>query len=107
MPFFALGRQVEPLLIGDSLYWAIDLYAVSSTYPLSRRVRLLGDDRSYLRHAAVAIVQASTGEISVVPDSDARQARAARGCGGCRRCSAAWSALPPGIQRCSRRRSTD
>jgi hypothetical protein len=98
MPFFALGRQIEPLLIADSLFWAIDLYAVSSTYPLSRRVRMLGDDRSYLRHAAVAIVQASTGEISVVPDStlDKLSGTWVRHLpqlfGG-------WSTLPPGIQR--------
>ena len=59
----------EPMLIGDSLYWGVDLYSASSTYPLSRHVRLLGEDRSYLRHAAVAVVQASTGEISIVPDS--------------------------------------
>jgi uncharacterized membrane protein (UPF0182 family) len=68
-PFFAQGRHVAPVLVGDSLYWALDLYAVSSTYPLSQHALLAGDDRSYLKHAAVAIVQASTGDISVVPDS--------------------------------------
>ena len=68
-PFFAQGRQVEPLLAGDSLYWAVDLYSTSSTYPLSRHIHFAGDDRTYLRHAAVAIVQASTGDISIVPDS--------------------------------------
>lgn len=97
MPFFALGRQVEPLLIGDSLYWAVDLYSVSSTYPLSRRVRLLGDDRSYVRHAAVAIVQASTGEISVVPDSSLDHVAAT----WVRRLPevfGAWNALPAGLQ---------
>jgi len=69
MPFFTQGRDVEPLLVGDSLYWGIDLYSTSDMYPLSRRVMLAGEERTYFRHAAVAIVQASTGDISVVPDS--------------------------------------
>ncbi len=69
MPFFAQGRNVQPLLVGDSLYWGLDLYAVSSTYPLSRHIAMDGDERSYVRHAAVAIVAGATGDISVVPDS--------------------------------------
>jgi uncharacterized membrane protein (UPF0182 family) len=68
-PFFAQGRNIQPLLVGDSLYWALDLYSVSSTYPLSRHVTMAGEERSYLRHAAMAVVQASTGDISIVPDS--------------------------------------
>jgi uncharacterized membrane protein (UPF0182 family) len=68
-PFFAQGRRIEPLLVGDSLYWSVDLYSVSSFYPLSRHLMMAGEDRSYVRHAAVAIVQASTGDVSVVPDS--------------------------------------
>jgi uncharacterized membrane protein (UPF0182 family) len=69
MPFFTQGRSVEPLLVSDSLYWGIDLYSTSDMYPLSRRAMLAGEERTYFRHAAVAIVQASTGDISVVPDS--------------------------------------
>ena len=69
MPFFAQGRNVEPLLLGDSLYWGVDLYAASSTYPLSRRVALDGEERSYLHHAAVAVVHGSTGDVGIVPDS--------------------------------------
>ena len=68
-PFFAQGRNVDPLVVGDSLYWSVDLYSTSSTYPLSRHAFLAGDDRAYWQHAAVAIVQASTGEVYVVPDS--------------------------------------
>lgn len=68
-PFFAQGHRVEPLLLGDSLYWAVDLYSASDTYPLSRPAVIVGDERSYFHHAAVAIVQASTGETVVVPDS--------------------------------------
>lgn len=69
VPFFVQGRRVQPLLLGDSLYWALHLYATSGDYPLSRHVVMMGDDRSYVHHAGVAIVQASTGDVSVVPDS--------------------------------------
>ncbi|HEY4129683.1 MAG TPA: UPF0182 family protein, partial [Gemmatimonadaceae bacterium] len=68
-PFFAQGRSVQPLLLGDSLYWAVDLYSWSDMYPLSRHVRIVEEDRTYFRHAAVAIVQGSTGEVSIVPDA--------------------------------------
>jgi uncharacterized membrane protein (UPF0182 family) len=96
-PFFVPGRQIQPLLVGDSLYWGVDLYAASSTYPLSQRVPLLGEDRSYLQHAAVAIVQSTTGEITIVPDSVTdpiartwvRRLPSVFG---------SWSALPSGIQ---------
>ena len=68
-PFFEQGRRVQPLLLGDTLYWSVDLYSASDTYPLSLRVLAAGQERSYFHHAAVAIVQASTGEMVVVPDS--------------------------------------
>lgn len=96
-PFFVPGRQIEPLLVGDSLYWGVDLYSASSTYPLSRRVRVAGDDRSYLQHAAVAIITSWTGDITIVPDSApdpitrtwVRHLQPLFG---------SWSTLPPGIQ---------
>ncbi len=69
MPFFVQGRHVEAVLPGDSLYWVLHLYTASDMYPLSRHAMLAGDERSYLHHAAVAIVEAATGDISVVPDS--------------------------------------
>jgi uncharacterized membrane protein (UPF0182 family) len=96
-PFFVPGRQVEPLLIGDSLYWGVDLYSVSSTYPLSRRARLLGEDRSYMQHAAVAIVQSSTGDITIVPDS-ALDPIAKTWVSRLSSVFGSWSALPSGIQ---------
>lgn len=69
VPFFAQGRYIEPLLLGDSLYWVVDLYSASDSYPLSRHAFVAGDDRAYLRHAATAIVHAGTGDIVVVADS--------------------------------------
>jgi hypothetical protein len=68
-PFFAQGRSVNPILLGDSLYWAVDLYSVSGSYPLSRHFLIVGEERSYLHHAAVGIVQAATGEVMIVADS--------------------------------------
>ncbi|HET7373716.1 MAG TPA: UPF0182 family protein [Gemmatimonadaceae bacterium] len=69
VPFFEQGRRVQPVLVGDTLYWSVDLYSASDMYPLSWRVPAAGAERSYFHHAAVAIVQASTGETVVVPDS--------------------------------------
>src|SRR5262249_49469724 len=69
VPFFAQGRRVDPILLGDSLYWAVDLYSVTDSYPLTRRFFFAGDDRAFLHHAGVAIVQASTGDVMVVADS--------------------------------------
>lgn len=69
VPFFAQGRRVDPILLGDSLYWAVDLYSVSDTYPLARHFYVIGDERAFLHHAAVGIVQASTGDVMVVADS--------------------------------------
>jgi hypothetical protein len=97
VPFFAQGRRVEPMLLGDSLYWAVDLYSVSDYYPLSRRATLAGEERSYLRHAAVAIVQASSGDISVVPDS-ALDPIAASWVRRLPSIFGTWSALPVGLR---------
>lgn len=96
-PFFVQGRRVQPLLLGDSLYWAIDLYSASGDYPLSRPTRIAGADRSYFRHAAVAVVQGVTGEIVIVPDSvldpiASTWVRALPTIFG------TWSALPAGIR---------
>jgi uncharacterized membrane protein (UPF0182 family) len=68
-PFFAQGTLVSPLVVADSLYWAVDLYSASRYYPLSDPVTLAGEELSYLRHAAVALVDAATGRVRLVADS--------------------------------------
>ncbi|MFN2566286.1 MAG: UPF0182 family protein [Gemmatimonadaceae bacterium] len=68
-PFFEQGRLVSPLVVADSLYWAVDLYSASRYYPLSDPVRLAGEQLTYLRHAAVALVDAATGQVRLVADS--------------------------------------
>ena len=91
--------RVEPLLVGDSLYWGIDLYSASSTCIRSAGAPCsLGEDRTYFRHAAVAIVQASTGDISVVPDSSLDPI-ASTWVHRLPSIFGTWNALPPGFAR--------
>ncbi len=68
-PFFAQGTRVAPLVFGDSLYWVIDLYSASSTYPLSQRFVIAGAARSYFHHAATALVLSGTGQVQLLADS--------------------------------------
>jgi hypothetical protein len=65
-PFFAQGTAVSPIFVGDSLFWTVELYASSATYPLSVPVNAAGDTRRYLRHAATAIVSAATGDVRLL-----------------------------------------
>jgi uncharacterized membrane protein (UPF0182 family) len=75
-PVFALGDDVLPLLHEGALYWTVDLYSASNSYPLSQRWLLAGSVRSYFRHAATALVDAATGRVRFVsverPDPVAR-----------------------------------
>lgn len=72
-PFFDLGANVTPVIAGDSLYWSVDLYSTSDSYPLSQRITMgTGDrayDRTYFQHAATAIVNAHSGRVSLLPDA--------------------------------------
>jgi hypothetical protein len=68
-PFFEQGVQAVPALAGDTLLWMLDLYATAPDYPLSMRVRLGGAEHPFLHHAAVAIVNATSGRVRVVADS--------------------------------------
>ena len=75
-PFLLQGSEVVPVVAGDSLYWAIELYAASDAYPLSQRFTVLGAERGYLQHAATALVHAASGRVRLVvvpaPDPVAR-----------------------------------
>jgi hypothetical protein len=69
-PFFAQGSSVWPVVMEDSLYWALDLYSsVPDTYPLSQHFIIAGEERSYFQHAATAFVHAYTGRVILVADS--------------------------------------
>lgn len=66
-PFLTLGPTVTPLLRADTLYWAVDLFTTSATYPLSERIFFAGETRTYVHYAGTALVQAATGRVLLVP----------------------------------------
>lgn len=66
-PLFVQGDLVQPILHDGAIYWALSLYSASGYYPLSQRWMLAGEERSYFRFAATALVDASTGRVRLVP----------------------------------------
>ncbi len=68
-PFFWQSSHLTPIVWRDSLYWTVHLYSATAYYPLSEHTRLGGEDVSYIRHAATAIVQAQSGHVTLVADS--------------------------------------
>ena len=69
VPFFWQSAHITPIATHDTLYWAVHLYSASDYYPLSEHTNLGGEDVSYLRHAATALVHAHSGRVTIVPDS--------------------------------------
>jgi len=67
-PVFAQGSIVEPLFHADTLYWKLELYSASANYPLSQHFMLAGEERSYFRHAATALVNARTARVMIAAD---------------------------------------
>ena len=65
-PFFEQGSMVTPAVASDSLYWIVDLYATSESYPFSAPVTVAGARRKYFQHAGTAIVTAATGRVRLV-----------------------------------------
>jgi uncharacterized membrane protein (UPF0182 family) len=64
-PIFTQGTILEPMFNADTLYWKLELYSASSDYPLSRHFVLAGDERSYFRHAATALVNGRTARVTI------------------------------------------
>jgi uncharacterized membrane protein (UPF0182 family) len=67
-PVFAQGSVVEPTFHADTLYWKTELYSASSNYPLSQHLVLAGEERSYFKHAATALVNARTARVMIAAD---------------------------------------
>ncbi len=67
-PVFTQGSMIEPMFHADTLYWKVELYSASSNYPLSQHFVLAGEERSYFRHAATALVNARTGRVMMAAD---------------------------------------
>ncbi len=68
-PIFAQGSMVEPQFHADTLYWKLELYSASADYPLSQHYMLAGEERSYFRHAATALVNARTARVMIAADA--------------------------------------
>src|SRR4029078_5472498 len=64
-PVFAQSTIIEPMFHADTLYWKMELYSASSDYPLSDHFVLAGEERSYFRHAATALVNARTARVTM------------------------------------------
>lgn len=67
-PVFAQASLVEPMFHADTLYWKLELYSASSNYPLSQHYVLAGEERSYFKHAATALLNARTGRVIIAAD---------------------------------------
>jgi len=67
-PVFAQGSMVEPMFRADTLYWKLELYSASSSYPLSQHYVLAGEERSYFRRAATALINARTARVMIAAD---------------------------------------
>jgi uncharacterized membrane protein (UPF0182 family) len=67
-PIFAQGSVAEPMFHADTLYWKLELYSASSNYPLSQHYVLAGEERSYFKHAATALVNARTARVMIAAD---------------------------------------
>jgi uncharacterized membrane protein (UPF0182 family) len=68
-PIFVQGSMVGPRFHADTLYWKLELYSASSNYPLSQHFVLAGEERSYFRHAATALVNARTGRVMIAAEA--------------------------------------
>ncbi len=67
-PAFLAGNSIRPIVHNDTLYWSVQLYSASDYYPLSEPVDVNGAEVHYLRPAAVAIVNATTGRVWAIRD---------------------------------------
>ena len=68
VPTFAVGSNVNPAFLGDTVVWVVELYSASDWYPLSTHFTLGGEQRSYFRHAGTALTNSLTGRVMIVAD---------------------------------------
>lgn len=66
-PMFAQADAVIPIAFDGSIVWAVNLYSASDRYPLSQRWVIAGQERSYFRFTATALVDATSGRVRFVP----------------------------------------
>lgn len=66
LPFFSTGGTPQALLVGDSLWWAVELFNASADYPLSEPISVDGVAARYAVAAGVALVNAHSGRVMAV-----------------------------------------
>ncbi len=65
LPFFTAGATPQPLVVGDSLWWALEVFNASEDYPFAEPLVLGGVARRYAAAAGVALVNAHSGRVRV------------------------------------------
>jgi len=70
VPFLRQASAITPIVLGDSLVWALDLYAVSNAVPLARPLATRDGPLRYAAHAATALISAHSGRVVIVPVAD-------------------------------------
>jgi len=65
-PAFVQGDDVLPLLHDGVLYWTLNLYSASGSFPLSQDWQIAGEVRSYFKFAATAVVESATGRVRLI-----------------------------------------
>ena len=70
-PFLTQGPTRTAVVRADTLYWAVELFTTSDSYPLTAPLMFAGAPRRYVHHAATAFVNALTGGILCVMDPGA------------------------------------
>ena len=68
VPFLTVGPTLQSAVVSDSLYWMAELFVTSDEYPLAQSLLFAGEQRQYVRHAAMAVVQAHTGRVFIIGD---------------------------------------
>lgn len=69
-PFFVQGHDARPAVAGDTLFWLVELYTASATYPLSEPLQLRGAARRYFHPAGHAVVNSATGVVRIAAPGD-------------------------------------
>lgn len=64
-PFILWDTDPLPVIHEGAIVWMLDGYTVSSTYPLSRSVRVGRNTVHYLRNSVKGVVHAVTGEVTL------------------------------------------
>jgi uncharacterized membrane protein (UPF0182 family) len=71
VPFLTQGPTRSAVVRADTLYWTVELFTTSDSYPLTPPLMFAGAPRRYVHRAATAFVNAVTGGVLCVVDPGA------------------------------------